>query len=198
MMKEKIKPNRQLIRQDFLGYWPIWAGSLLAFGMFSLLPMIFNMQGILHGDYARNIEYSMSSGSMSPAEIKSLLTDALMGPAEILSNSFVLAGIAFLVALCVFGYLFKRKQAYMVHAFPMSRGSLFVSHYLAGLLILVVPYVVLWASLWITGAVVSVPCGRMLGTGMYVSALFVLFFYHLSILVMMIVANTFYEVSLYV
>lgn len=200
MMKEKIKPNRQLIRQDFLGYWPIWVGSLLAFGMFSLLPMIFNMQAILHGDYVRNTEYSMSLeyANMSPAEIKNLLTDALMEPAQILSNSFVLAGITFLVALCVFGYLFKRKQAYMVHAFPMSRGSLFASHYLAGLLILAVPYVVLWASLWIAGAMASVPCGRMLGTGMYVSALFALFFYHLSILVMTLAANTFYAVSVYV
>lgn len=198
-MRDKIKPNRQLIRQDFLGYWPIWAGSLLAFGMFGLLPMIFNMQSILHGDYIREMAYSMNpvSSAVSPAESKRMLGNLIMEAAEVLSNSFLLAGLAFLVALCVFGYLFRRRQAYMVHAFPMSRGSLFASHYLAGLGILFTPYVVLWAALAVTGAAFDVSCGSMIATGMYVSALTVLFFYHLSVLVMMLVGNLFYAVSVY-
>lgn len=44
-----------------------------------------------------------------------------------------------LAAMCSFSYLWSNKSAYMLHALPVTRGSLFITNYLSGLTMLVIP-----------------------------------------------------------
>lgn len=52
---------------------------------------------------------------------------------------FVTAAFAIVCAVCLFSYLYKSSSANMMHAFPLRRSTLFVSTYLAGLFMMLVP-----------------------------------------------------------
>lgn len=49
---------------------------------------------------------------------------------------------AIVVAMAVFGYLYQSRSANMLHAFPVTRRELFVSNYVSGLVLLIVPQLV--------------------------------------------------------
>lgn len=49
--------------------------------------------------------------------------------------------IAIVIAVAVFGYLYQSRSANMTHAFPVTRTQLFVTNYLSGLTLMVLPQV---------------------------------------------------------
>lgn len=51
----------------------------------------------------------------------------------------ITALFALVCAACLFSYLYKSPSANMMHAFPLKRSTLFISSYLAGLCMLLVP-----------------------------------------------------------
>mgnify|MGYP000121788991 FL=1 len=52
------------------------------------------------------------------------------------------AAIAIMAVVCgmaLFGYLFTQKNAYMIHALPVTRGELYVTNMISGLCFLLIP-----------------------------------------------------------
>lgn len=94
-------------------------------------------------------------------------------------------------ACLVFCWLYKSRSANFFGALPVSRTSLFLTHYLAGLLFAVVPQLIVLLLSLPVGFVWGAP-GMMLGdlaTWFAITTLTYLFYYSFAVLLAMIVGN---------
>ena len=122
--------NGTLYRKAFLRFWPIWA--LYGAMWFLLLPMRF-LSTALHG------------GTPGATELGRYLQDMAYAVPELLSYGVLSAAVAGVVcAMAVFGYLYSSRSACTMHALPVRRETLFVSHYLAGLSFLMLPHLAVY------------------------------------------------------
>jgi ABC-2 type transport system permease protein len=67
------------------------------------------------------------------------LIGAVQEVLSISSNGIIIEVVAIISATCVFSYLFAARSAYMLHAMPVNRTSLFVTNYISGFLFMAVP-----------------------------------------------------------
>ena len=121
-----FKLSRPLIRKDFTRFWPVW-GSYLAIWLLMLpIPLItFTMgTGYTQAELARDIQDFLVDISTTG----SLVMSAIYG------------GLA---AFAVWSYLYQSRSASLFHALPVTRETLFASHFTAGLGFLVVPNVLI-------------------------------------------------------
>ena len=112
--------NGTLYRKAFFRFWPIWA--IYGIQWLLLIPMPL-LTTALQG---RN------PGATSMADY--LFMMAQETPPSLLvfgSMSAAVAGV--ICAMAVFAYLYSSRSACTMHALPLRRETLFVSHYLAGL-----------------------------------------------------------------
>lgn len=56
-----------------------------------------------------------------------------------LTEPFSVCAAAIVIAIAVFSYLYQSRSANMIHAFPVTRTELFVTNYLSGLVLMVLP-----------------------------------------------------------
>ena len=122
------KLSRPLIRKDITRFWPIWSSYLAIWLMLLPIPLLNSL-----------------------AESRSGRTDVLC---TVYRQIVTAGGNASLVMTLIFGglsaaavwsYLFQSRSASLFHALPVTRGTLFVSHFAAGLGFLAVPNVLLAA-----------------------------------------------------
>lgn len=76
------------------------------------------------------------------------------------SNDIMVLFLGFfplVAALAVFSYMHFPKNTAMIHSLPVNRGTLFVTNYLSGLFILMVPLLFNGLILIITEAIVAIP-----------------------------------------
>lgn len=121
-----FKLSRPLIRKDFTRFWPVW-GSYLAIWLLMLpIPLItFTMgMGYTQVELTRDIQDFLVDISTTG----SLVMSAIYG------------GLA---AFAVWSYLYQSRSASLFHALPVTRETLFASHFAAGLGFLVVPNVLI-------------------------------------------------------
>ena len=59
----------------------------------------------------------------------------------ITGNSIVMAAFALVAAVLVFSYINNTRDSYMIHSLPVKKEALFISHYAAGFVMVMVPYV---------------------------------------------------------
>lgn len=110
---------------------------------------------------------------------------------------FVTAVFAIICAVCLFSYLYKSSSANMMHAFPLRRSTLFVSSYLAGLFMMLVPTAVALLLMFLVCAshqVIWVSLMSQLAIGVLFSSLF---FFSLASLCCMISGTIFAAVAFY-
>ncbi len=121
-----FKLSRPLIRKDFTRFWPVW-GSYLAIWLLILpIPMLTETLGMNYAStaLARDImDYLVGISSTG-----SLIMSAIYG------------GLA---SFAVWSYLYQSRSASLFHALPVTRETLFTSHFTAGLGFLVVPNVLI-------------------------------------------------------
>ena len=113
MMSRIFCCNPTILKKNLARYWPIMA--LCAFIGFMLLPMTVS-------------DWDDLSVARQFRDIVSLAMPLL------------LYAYAPLCAACVFGYLHKSRSSNMLHAFPVTRDSLFMSNLLSGLAMFVLPW----------------------------------------------------------
>lgn len=171
--------NSTLLRKSITRYWPLWALFTACLMLFVFTPL-----------REMNAQYYTYSSS-------TYLTDADEIVAYCVNVSTLLSlPYAAICAACCFGYLHKSRSAYMLHAFPVSRGLLFRTNLLSGLLFFLVPWTVVMAicaALFCTrGLLVS---AILAGWGMGI--LNFLFLYGLAIACMHITGRTVYGVLSY-
>lgn len=124
--------NGTLYRKAFLRFWPIWA--IYGVQWLLLLPLPFLTAALRGGN----------PGVTSMANY--LSTMAQETPPTLLvfgSMSAAVAGV--ICAMAVFAYLYSSRSACTMHALPLRRETLFVSHYLAGLSFLLLPHLAVYA-----------------------------------------------------
>lgn len=101
-------------------YWPIWVCYLL-YGMVKVPGQLWSrlQQQTDMTAYAR--DYALYNSLRLEVDVAAI---AIMA---------VVCGMA------LFGYLFTQKNAYMIHALPVTRGELYVTNMISGLCFLLIP-----------------------------------------------------------
>ena len=114
MQLKNFLPNKALVKKDLTRFWPVWATELVVL----LLITMGEVSGLRSREYYS--EYVDLGNIVMP---------------------FGYAAIFFSLvsAMMVFGYLADRKEAYLMHSFPVRRETLFWSHYFSGFLMVFVP-----------------------------------------------------------
>ena len=105
--------------------------------------------------------------------------------------------MAIVVAVVVFQYTFNSREMYMIHSLPVKRETLFISHYIAGVVMLLIPYVIGFAGYIIVG--------KMYCAGLTISLLLlafevfamILLFYGIACMVVMVSGNSIMSISIY-
>lgn len=115
-----FKPSRGVIRKDFSRFWPVWAGYLFC------LLLAYPVQ---------LLQMKRSGFSQQPGEE---LARYLCFSSRV-SATVLIALFAALAALTVWSYLHNARAASLYHSLPLTRESLFTSHWLAGMGFLVLP-----------------------------------------------------------
>ena len=162
--------NRELLRGALQRTWPLWAAYTLIWLL--LLPVtIFIRLSDRHIVYSRpTLSYELLNTGLS-------------------SGVMMAAVFGIFFAMAMFAYLTSPRATNGMHAMPIRREGLFLTHYLAGLFCQVVTLLVSFALAALVTAAFGVFDGYAVGTGLLLCVLLVLFFYSFGVLCMVCVGQ---------
>lgn len=183
MKSRKFFCNKTIIKNDLVRFWPLWGILIAGLQLLYTLPMVFyGLTYMKRHSWRGTQELLLQEGARK-----------LYGVA----NPCVIAVFAILAAVLVFGYLFHKKEAYMLHSLPVNRKILFGSHFIAGLVMLLVPF--LFTCLMVGGI-----CGAFGGNLAEVMVgvllemvIMIVFFYAMACLVVMLCGNAAISIVIY-
>ncbi len=162
--------NRELLRGALQRTWPLWAAYTLIWLLLLPVTLFIRLSD-------RHIVYSRPTLSYE------LLNTGL--PTGVMMAAVF--GIFFAMAL--FAYLTNPRATNGMHAMPIRREGLFLTHYLAGLFCQVVTLLVSFALAALVTAAFGVFDGYAVGMGLLLCVLLVLFFYSFGVLCMVCVGQ---------
>ena len=162
--------NRDLLRGALLRTWPLWAAYTLIWLLLLPVTLFIRLSD-------RHIVYSRPTLSYE------LLNTGL--PTGVMMAAVF--GIFF--AMAMFAYLTNPRATNGMHAMPIRREGLFLTHYLAGLFCQVVTLLVSFALAALVTAAFGVFDGYAVGMGLLLCVLLVLFFYSFGVLCMVCVGQ---------
>lgn len=116
--------NRTIFKKNVTNFWPIW-GVYIAW---LLISEPVNIWQQARSDWWW--EYGEGMYGIMENVVQMMISPYM---------SFLFAAV---MALAVFSYLYSAKNANMMHALPVNRLELFVTNYLSGLVLLLVPQLV--------------------------------------------------------
>ena len=162
--------NRDLLRGALLRTWPLWAAYTLIW-LFLLPVTLFIHLSDRHIVYSRpTLSYELLNTGLS-------------------SGVMMAAVFGIFFAMAMFAYLTNPRATNGMHAMPIRREGLFLTHYLAGLFCQVVTLLVSFALAALVTAAFGVFDGYAVGTGLLLCVLLVLFFYSFGVLCMVCVGQ---------
>ena len=162
--------NRDLLRGALLRTWPLWAAYTLIW-LFLLPVTLFIHLSDRHIVYSRpTLSYELLNTGLS-------------------SGVMMAAVFGIFFAMAMFAYLTNSRATNGMHAMPIRREGLFLTHYLAGLFCQVVTLLVSFALAALVTAAFGVFDGYAVGTGLLLCVLLVLFFYSFGVLCMVCVGQ---------
>ena len=162
--------NRDLLRGALLRTWPLWAAYTLIW-LFLLPVTLFIHLSDRHIVYSRpTLSYELLNTGLS-------------------SGVMMAAVFGIFFAMAMFAYLTSPRATNGMHAMPIRREGLFLTHYLAGLFCQVVTLLVSFALAALVTAAFGVFDGYAVGTGLLLCVLLVLFFYSFGGLCMVCVGQ---------
>lgn len=131
----------KLIREDIRHRG--WAAALSCIALFLLMPVyallyMSTFSDITPGSYNCQYLVDFFPGMLNGSSIQIL--------------AVAIAALAALFALTGFGYIHSREKLDLYHSFPVTRSRWFVSGYLSGLLLFLVPYLICSALTLAVGA----------------------------------------------
>lgn len=164
-----------IIRKDITRFWPLWSVLFIVLQLMYTLPVLFS------GISCRE-EYKGEHRWECLAEngVREMCNAA---------SPFLIAVIGILTAVLVFGYLTKKKESYMFHCFPVTRREYFCSHFLAGYLMIVVPYVITYIAIGGISAILGVNLLSVMVANLLEVVIMITLFYTLACLVVMLSGN---------
>ncbi len=116
--------SKTLFFKNLKRYWPLW----VILTIFALLVPVY--VGLQIGK-----EYLYDSEVLALV-VKSLYYDFIKSASPVVAMI-----VASMAAICVWNYLYNPKSAGGMHSYPLSRKTLFVTNYLSGLAMMLIPYV---------------------------------------------------------
>lgn len=179
MKLAKFSCSKAIISDDLHRFFPILIIETLLLQVFATMPLASTL--------------SMYHNINPPYEVISSLDSAV----GIVSSPLLPLFMGILLSVCLFGYLNKEKEAYSLHAFPFRRETLFFSHYISGLLFLLLPVFLTYGLLEILNIFYHIGCGQYLLHNILVVTVELLFFFHLGCATMMLTGNSLIAVVLY-
>lgn len=125
-MRSKISYfNPTLFKKNLTRFWPLWGGVSLIGSLVPLyfLTIILRERGVGVTEDPLGVTYAYYSVVVYAVPVISLL-------------------YAVLCALAVWGWLYNAKSVGMYHALPVTRKGLFVTDFLSGMAMMLIPYAV--------------------------------------------------------
>ena len=117
--------NKTLFRKNLTRFWPLWGMATFGGSLFPL-ALLLNL-----------VRDQMFLGEMEVLEWNSIYYEVLTYAVPILSIIY-----AILCAMMVWSYLYNHRSVSLMHTLPISRVGLFVTNFLSGMAMMLIPYVV--------------------------------------------------------
>lgn len=114
--------NKFLYLKNLTRFWPLWALPAFVMALFPIVSLL---------NYGRYNDIMVAGKWRMEKDLLEVINVAMP------ITQFI---FAFLVAMAVWGYLFNNSSVNLFHAIPVSRTSLFVTNYLSGLTIMLIPF----------------------------------------------------------
>lgn len=166
------KLSLSVIRKDLLRFWPVWASYLAVWCLLLVIPLL-NLMSHAGQDYAARV-----------SDIHELIVDAGALPALIVTLLY--GGIA---SFAVWSYLCQGRSASLYHSLPLTRESLFLSHFTAGLSFLLLPNALAALLAWLCQLALGYASPVLLLTWLAVVSLESLLFFSLGTLAAMLTGS---------
>ncbi len=115
--------NKALFLKNLIRFWPLWLFTTL---ILCITPISTFM--------SRRDLYHYSFINILP---QTVMIDAVSTFVPVYAMIY-----ACLCAMCVWNYLFNRKSAYSIHALPCTRTELFITNYISGIVLMLIPSVI--------------------------------------------------------
>ena len=165
--------NAMLFRKNLTRFWPLWGGASV---LGSLFPLALLLQLVRRGGYQAD----------SPLSFTEFYYNVAAYGVPIISLIY-----AILCAMLVWSYLYNARSVGLMHTLPVTRRGLFVTDFLSGTAMMLIPYAV-------TGALcvlISLAFGSFDAVGLLVTVLAVLgesfFYFATATFVAFLVGNVF-------
>ncbi|MDD5931950.1 MAG: hypothetical protein PUC45_05730, partial [Oscillospiraceae bacterium] len=113
--------NRTLYRKNLTRFWPMWGMASFAGALFPLMLFMQIQRGY----------------SVKPLEMTEMYYNVAAYALPVVSLFY-----AVLCALAVWSYLYTSRSVGLMHALPIRRQGLFVTNFLSGMTMLLIPYAV--------------------------------------------------------
>ena len=148
--------NPAILKKNVTLFWPIWACYLL-YGLMKVPGQLWSQlqQSVSLTEYAK---YSS-------------VQQALRLDMEVIA----IAVMAVVCGMALFGYMFTQKQAYMIHALPVTRTELFVTNMICGLAFMLIPQFLVFVVTVILCLAKGIACVQFLA-GWLISVMGISFF----------------------
>ncbi len=186
-MEKKFKLwNKTIFWKDITRFWPLWVIELILLQFCVTLPTYF---GVLACKRDRNWKDESVIWEMQGVVRDSLWTA---------HSSLLVAIVSMVVALFVFQYVLKRRDAYTMHSLPVRREGLFLSHYCSGLVILAVPYTITYLIIIGVSFLYSLSMAPAILLCLVETLVMILFFYSLACVAIMLAGNGGMAAAVYV
>ena len=178
--------NWTLFKKDIARVWPFWVLQLFVFQMMTSVKIF---SGYLY--FKQKLTMGLTASYMASMQVRMLtfISGTLY--------STIIAIICIVSAVLVFSYLNKRVESYMIHSFPITRQSLFVTHGLAGFAMALGPILITFAVVFLENAIIQTDMGEVLTQYMLQTVVMVIFFYALACLVVMVSGHGFMSIVIY-
>ena len=178
--------NKSIFLKDMKSYWSLWMAEIFI----ALLVITFPVMAIKN-----NI---VQSGINDTAQITDNIKKFLLSTTNIITNPVFIFVLSIVAAITIFQYLFNSRDLYMIHSLPIKRGCLFVSHYLAGFLIIIIPYIVGFITLFAANIAYQTHIASKLLFGLFQVITMIMLFYSLACGIVIMSGNTAISIVIYV
>ena len=129
MQSKTLCFNRTLFRKNLTRFWPLWAVPSFVGALFPLAMLTQLLRYGVEGLFGRSDSYAL--------EFTGIYYDVVSYALPIISLCY-----AILVALAMWSYLFNNRSTGLMHTLPIRREGLFLTNFLSGMAMMLVPYVV--------------------------------------------------------
>ncbi|MCI9610491.1 MAG: hypothetical protein HFH33_00380 [Eubacterium sp.] len=188
-MKSKISLfNKAVWKRNVAGGWGLWSALFL----FYILVLPVSLYGSMVQMIRSNVVDKPSEAIYPFMMVDNLWRMSFYVP--------IFAIAALFCAMYVFSYLFTARNSNMMHTYPVNRLSLFVTNYVSGLAILLVPAIFAALLTLAGGASLGVVTGEVVKYYMLwilTAAVENIFFYSMAVCLLMFVGNIFAVPVLY-